>query len=75
MKHAKGKKFVVSVEVEGKNVVFADRGRFGISTSGQRPGLTWRDWLEVWETGTGNIPKKRIYQVFSYIDDWMDFGA
>ncbi|HEM2593019.1 TPA: hypothetical protein U0422_002152, partial [Streptococcus suis] len=66
MKHAKGKKFVVSVEVEGKNVVFADRGRFGISTSGQRPGLTWRDWLEVWETGTGNIPKKRIYQVFSY---------
>lgn len=75
MKHAKGKKFVVSVEVEGKNVVFADRGRFGISTSGQRPGLTWRDWLEVWETGTGNIPKKRIYQVFSYIDDWVDFGA
>lgn len=75
MKHAKGKKFVVSVEVEGKNVVFADRGRFGISTSGQRPGLTWRDWLEVWETGTGNIPKKRIYQVFSYIDDWMDFRA
>ncbi|HEP1789268.1 TPA: phage tail protein [Streptococcus suis] len=75
MKHAKGKKFVVSVEVEGKNVVFADRGRFGISTSGQRPGLTWKDWLEVWETGTGNIPKKRIYQVFSYIDDWMDFGA
>ncbi|HFR4575984.1 TPA: phage tail spike protein [Streptococcus suis] len=75
MKHAKGKKFVVSVEVEGKNVVFADRGRFGIATSGQRPGLTWRDWLEVWETGTGNIPKKRIYQVFSYIDDWVDFGA
>lgn len=75
MKHAKGKKFVVSVEVEGKNVVFADRGRFGISTSGQRPGLTWRNWLEVWETGTGNIPKKRIYQVFSYIDDWVDFGA
>ncbi|MCR1233221.1 phage tail spike protein [Streptococcus suis] len=75
MKHAKGKKFVISVEVEGKNVVFADRGRFGISTSGQRPGMTWRDWLEVWETGTGNIPKKRIYQVFSYIDDWVDFGA
>lgn len=75
MKNAKGKKFVVSVEVEGQNVVLANRGRFGISTSGLRAGTSSRNWLEVWETGTGNIPKKRIYQVFDYIDDWIEFSA
>jgi phage minor structural protein len=75
IKHAKGKKFVMSVEVSGENVVAANLRRFGLSTSAGIAGSTNRAWPEVWETGTGNISKKRIYKVFEFRDDWIDFIA
>lgn len=75
VKHAKGKKFVISVQVLGENVVAQNRGRFGLSTSAGIAGSTNRAWSEVWETGTGNISKKRIYQVFDFKDNWIDFVA
>nr|DAU23891.1 MAG TPA: Neck appendage protein [Caudoviricetes sp.] len=75
VKHAKGKKFVISVQVLGENVVAQNRGRFGLSTSAGIVGSTNRAWSEVWETGTGNISKKRIYQVFDFKDNWIDFVA
>lgn len=75
VKHAKGKKFVISVEVSGENVVTQNHGRFGLSTSAGIAGSTNRAWPEVWETGTGNISKKRIYKVFEFRDDWIDFIA
>lgn len=75
VKHAKGKKFVISVQVSGENVVAQNRGRFGLSTSAGIVESTNRAWSEVWETGTGNISKKRIYKVFEFRDDWIDFIA
>ena len=75
IKHAKGKKFVISVQVSGENVVAQNQGRFGLSTSAGIAGSTNRAWPEVWETGTGNISKKRIYKVFEFRDDWIDFIA
>ena len=75
VKHAKGKKFVISVQVLGENVVAQNRGRFGLSTSAGIAGSTNRAWSEVWETGTGNISKKRIYKVFEFRDNWIDFVA
>lgn len=75
IKHAKGKKFVISVQVSGENVVAQNHGRFGLSTSAGIAGSTNRAWPEVWETGTGNIARKRIYKVFEFRDDWIDFIA
>ena len=75
VKHAKGKKFVISVQVSGENVVAQNRERFGLSTSAGIVGSTNRAWSEVWETETGNISKKRIYKVFEFRDDWIDFIA
>ena len=75
IKHAKGKKFVISVQVSGENVVAQNQGRFGLSTSAGIAGSTNRAWPEVWETGTGNIARKRIYKVFEFRDDWIDFIA
>lgn len=75
VKHAKGKKIVMSVQVSGENVVAQNQGRFGLSASAGIAGSVRRDWPEVWETGTGNISKKRIYQVFDFKDNWVDFVA
>lgn len=75
VKHAKGKKIVMSVQVSGENVVAQNQGRFGLSASAGIAGSVHRDWPEVWETGTGNISKKRIYQVFDFKDNWVDFVA
>jgi hypothetical protein len=75
VKHAKGKKFVMSVEVSGENVVAENLRRFGLSASAGIAGSKNRAWPEVWETGTGNISKKRIYKVFEFRDDWIDFIA
>ncbi|WP_053090618.1 phage tail protein [Streptococcus cristatus] len=75
IKHAKGKKFVMSVEVSGENVVAENLRRFGLSASAGIAGSANRAWPEVWETGTGNISKKRIYKVFEFRDDWIDFIA
>ena len=75
VKHAKGKKFVISVQVSGENVIAANRARFGLSASAGIAGSANRDWPEVWETGTGNVSKKRIYQVFDFKDNWVDFVA
>ena len=75
VKHAKGKKFVISVQVSGENVVAANHSRFGLSTSAGIAGSKNRAWPEVWETGTGNVSKKRIYKVFEFRDDWIDFIA
>lgn len=75
VKHAKGKKIVMSVQVSGENVISAGKGRFGLSASAGIAGSVHRDWPEVWETGTGNISKKRIYQVFDFKDNWVDFVA
>jgi hypothetical protein len=75
VKHAKGKKIVMSVQVSGENVVAQSRGRFGLSTSAGIAGSTNRAWSEVWETGTGNIARKRIYKVFEFREDWIDFVA
>ncbi|MGU7966389.1 phage tail spike protein, partial [Streptococcus suis] len=73
MEHARGRKFIISVEVEGQNVVSQNQGRFGLSSSFAKENTTARDWIEVWEKGIGNIPKKRIYQVFEFKDEWSDF--
>ncbi|HEL2623498.1 TPA: phage tail protein, partial [Streptococcus suis] len=73
MEHARGRKFIISVEVEGQNVVSQNQGRFGLSSSFAKGNTTARDWIEVWEKGIGNIPKKRIYQVFEFKDEWSDF--
>nr|WP_275669371.1 hypothetical protein [Streptococcus suis] len=75
MEHARGRKFIISVEVEGQNVVSQNQGRFGLSSSFAKGNTTARDWIEVWEKGIGNIPKKRIYQVFEFKDEWSDFRA
>lgn len=75
VKHAKGKRFVISVQVSGENVISTGKGRFGLSTSAGIAGSSHRDWPEVWETGTGNISKKRIYKVFEFRDNWIDFIA
>lgn len=75
VKHAKGKKFVISVQVSGENVVAENLRRFGVSTSAGIAGSKNRAWPEVWETGTGNIARKRIYKVFEFRDDWIDFIA
>jgi phage minor structural protein len=75
VKHAKGKKIVMSVQVSGENVVAQNQGRFGLSASAGIADSVRRDWPEVWETGTGNISKKRIYQVFDFKDNWVDFVA
>lgn len=75
IKHAKGKKFVMSVQVSGENVVSTNQGRFGLSASAGIAGAAHRDWPDIWETGTGNISKKRIYKVFDFRDNWIDFVA
>lgn len=75
VKHAKGKRFVISVQVSGENVISTGKGRFGLSTSAGIAGSSHRDWPEVWETGIGNISKKRIYKVFEFRDNWIDFIA
>ncbi len=75
VKHAKGKKFVISVQVSGENVVAENLRRFGLSASAGIAGSKNRAWPEVWETGIGNISKKRIYKVFEFRDDWIDFIA
>ncbi|RSJ80026.1 gp58-like family protein [Streptococcus cristatus] len=75
VKHAKGKRFVISVQVSGENVISTGKGRFGLSISAGIAGSSHRDWPEVWETGTGNISKKRIYKVFEFRDNWIDFIA
>ena len=75
IKHAKGKKFVMSVQVSGENVVSTNQGRFGLSASAGIAGSAYRDWPEIWETGTGNVARKRIYQVFDFKDNWVDFVA